>query len=150
MKRLSPFLLFSLLMSNAACHSLAADTAAPGLAPGAYTAVTESEWHVELKLERDGGAIYTFSNWEPGKASTTTRRNTVRGRWSRDGNVVTVIFSGADAGKRVVYEFTECLSYQIFGSKGCSFGLKPVTNTMQNGYWQPVWNSSAFKPPDLG
>jgi hypothetical protein len=62
-------------------------------------------------------------------------------------NVVTVSFSGADTGKVVVYEVSECLSYQFFGSKGCSFGIKPVKNTMSSGYSQPVWNSSAFKPP---
>src|SRR5262245_29329251 len=141
MKRCSLFFSFTLLLSGGAGLSLAADSAMPALAPGTYKAVTESEWQLELKLERDGGAIYTFLDWEPGKSSTATRSTTVKGRWGRDGNVVTVSFSGADAGKVVVYELAECLSYQAFGSKGCSFGLKPVRNTMLNGYWQPVWNS---------
>jgi hypothetical protein len=149
MKRHSRMLLFSLLWATAASFSLAADGVAPGLVPGTYKAVTESEWHLELKLEQDGGAIYTFSSWEPGKASTTTKSNSVRGRWSRDGNVVTMSFSGADSGKTVVYELTECLSYQLFGLTGCSSGLKPVKNTMSRSYSQPVWNSSAFNPPDF-
>ena len=149
MKRLASLLVSAIFIPNLG-QAASAAAGASSLAPGTYTAVTESEWNIELKLEGDGQAVYTLSSWEPGKSATATKSSTVKGRWSLKGDMITVSFDGVDSGKSVIYRVTECLSYQLFGLKGCSLGLNPVTNTMTRSYSQPLWSAADLKAPDAG
>ncbi len=145
MKRLVSYLLAAFIAQ--AQSALAAEATAIPPVAGTYVAVTESEWALELTLASDGGATYTVSSWEAGKSSTTTQGSSTKGRWVLEGNVLTVSLMGDSAGKSVVYTITECLPYKTFGMQGCSFGLKPASNSASRAFSQPVWNKATFRVP---
>jgi hypothetical protein len=48
---------------------------APAISLGRYSAVTESEWSLDLDLKQNGRAILTVASWDPGernRAKVTT------------------------------------------------------------------------------
>jgi hypothetical protein len=111
---------------------------------GQYSAVTESEWDIELEIGAGGLATYTHVFWEAGKSATATR-NAVEARWELKEEHLTLTFTESESVKTVVYRIIPCLSYETFGGKGCSAGLSPVSNEMSGSYWQPLWNAESFE-----
>jgi hypothetical protein len=153
MKRLPSCLLTAIFALVQLRVLLASEAPAPPLAPGTYVSVTsyvsaaQSISSIELRLESDGAATYRISSWEGGTTVATPTSDTEEGRWTVDGQMVTVSLSGKNAGKSVVYRMTECLSYQSYGGSGCSFGLQPERNTMSRAFGKPLWNASRFFAP---
>jgi hypothetical protein len=138
---------FAMMILLAAVSGTFAAPEAPASILGRYKAVTESEWQLELELRTQGSAIYTLSNWEPGKSATTTSRTEVKARWELKDGVLSITFAGSTPEQSVSYEVSECLSYRSFGGTKCSPGLRPISNGMGRQYSQPLWNAKAFKFP---
>jgi hypothetical protein len=153
MKRLPSCLLIAIFALVQLRVLLASEAPAPPLAPGTYVSVTsyvsaaQSISSIELRIESDGAATYKISNWEAGTTVATPTSDTEEGRWTVDGQTVTVSLGGKNAGKSVVYRITECLSYPSYARSGCSFGLQPELNTMSRAFGKPLWNASRFFAP---
>jgi len=125
----------------------AAEPAAMNPISGHYRAVTESEWALEVELGDNGVAAYRFSSWEAGNAASTTKTEVISGRWISEGGLVLVEFPELGGGKWIRYQVVACLSYGEFGMKGCSPGLKTLTNTMDRRFGMSLWDARTFKTP---
>lgn len=112
---------------------------------GRYSAVTESEWSVDLDIEADGAATYTFYSWEAG-SRFSAKRSVTEARWELKGSLLMMSFPESALENTVTYKVAECLSYEVFGGQGCSLGLNPVSNEMHSRYSQPLWNSVGDSP----
>jgi hypothetical protein len=115
---------------------------------GQYRAVTETEITAELTLREDGTAHYTVK-WFNGEASQVLRQYSEPGRWSRQGETVTVTLPlqpGTGEAGRIEYLYSPCLSYRSFGKDGCSPGLGISTTNLGRGHTWELWKADAFKP----
>jgi hypothetical protein len=85
---------------------------------GSYGTVSESEWNIILTLKKGGVSEIQVESWAPGEYESRSTGKT-EGRWSFDGNIVTVEYNGVM--DRITYN--PALSLAILGYKGGAPGL---------------------------
>ena len=98
---------------------------------GTYASVSESEWHVTLRLAARGMATIRHEAWLAGEYEERSIKK-FKGSWSCEGQAVEVRYKG------VVdrFAYTATLPYAEFGFEGAGPGLVatgPVTPTSTNG-----------------
>jgi hypothetical protein len=104
---------------------------APAIPLGRYSAVTESEWSLDLDLKANGLATLRVASWDPGERN---RANvyTYPGTWRveedqlRKTNLV-VRFKDGDG----VFTYHERLSFEEFGRDGSAPGFVGVSATLE-------------------
>ena len=89
---------------------------------GSYGTVSESEWNINLTLKKGGVAEIQEESWAPGEYESRSTSK-IEGRWSLNGNIVTVEYSGIT--DRLIYD--PALSLAILGYKGGAPGLIQIT-----------------------
>jgi hypothetical protein len=85
---------------------------------GSYGTVSESEWNIVLTLKKGGLAEILQESWAPGEYESRSTSKT-EGRWSFDGNIVTVEYNGVT--DRLIYDAE--FSLAVLGYKGGTPGL---------------------------
>jgi len=124
--------------------SIAASTAASADVSGDYQAVTETEYAIDLKLQKSGQARLILRTWEADNsamASTTA----FTGAWSRSG---TSIDLKLESGQSARFRTNACLPYTEFGRTGCSYGLSLVSTTLPKSYGLQrfgLWRSESLR-----
>jgi hypothetical protein len=97
---------------------------------GRYEAVTESEYAIEVTLEKDGKAEVVFRSWEP-ETGAEDYEERLLGTWSLKGAELEVSLKPYGS---VRYAVAPCLSHEEFGGSGCSFGLRPLSSALPEDY----------------
>jgi len=124
--------------------AIAASTAASADVSGDYQAVTETEYAIDLTLQKSGQARLIFRTWEAdGSATPSTKIFT--GAWSRSG---TIIALKLESGQSARFRANECLPYAEFGQTGCSYGLSLVSTTLPKRYGLQrfgLWRSESLR-----
>jgi hypothetical protein len=93
---------------------------------GSYQTVTESEWGIELSLNRDGSAHIEIASWLPGESDKANIEKH-KGTWAAEGGKVTVRVGS----KYIVFAYVARLSFASFGRKGSAPGLEGITSTFE-------------------
>ena len=94
--------------------------------PGRYTAVTETEFAIDLALKPSGEAVLSTHTWEAdGSAPPSNQKLT--GHWSQADKNIKIRFGH---GQSATFTLEACLSYSEFGQSGCSLGLKLVSTNL--------------------
>ena len=104
------------------CGSLAQQPTQAGF----YQTVTESEWGIELALNRDGSAIVEIASWMPGE-SENAKVERHAGTWSASGATVALRLAAGE----VIFTFVRQLSFAAFGKEGSAQGLEGRTATFE-------------------
>jgi len=106
---------------------------------GNYSAVTESEEEILINLKPNNTGefivgVYAIEDDEK------DWRKTENIEWSIFDKKLFIEF---ESNKHMKYQVVECHSYNEFGKKGCSFGLKPIGGSfikndsiMRNSLWK--------------
>jgi hypothetical protein len=111
---------------------------------GSYTTVLESGTTAGLTLEENGSAQYVV-RWLEGEGSSILGKFSVRGRWTKQGSILTLTFPNQDGMGKVVYEASSCLSYESLGNSSCSPGLHVVASDLpRNRTWE-LWKTELLK-----
>lgn len=128
------FFVLAILVTTTANFALAQSSLPPVI--GTYESHTESSYHLELTLGKNGVANYRQPDFEQPKKSFA-----MAGRWSQAGDEVEV-----DFGKRgkYVYAISPNLSWEEFGCKGGSFGLA-VKSTPETDMKVNLWRKESSK-----
>lgn len=108
---------------------------------GSYRTVTESEYDVVLNLAADGNATYLHTYWKAGE-SDNEQKDSHSASWEMKDSLVAVTFPG---GGFIEYRIDPCLSYEWFGSAGCSFGLEPVAARSEHFAGLRFWRAQQFQ-----
>jgi len=114
---------------------------------GHYSAVSESEWHLEVWLRPDGKAEVVSENWEAGHYD---QRTTVRyrGDWSLSGAFVQLRYSG----RCETLRFEPSLSFAELGSQGSAPGLQGLHSSISTNLFigTSLWRSDELsKIPEV-
>lgn len=124
--------------------AIAASTAASADASGDYQAVTETEYAIELNLQKSGQARLVFRAWEADDSATPSTQ-VFTGTWSRAG---TIIDLKLESGRSARFRTNDCLPYAEFGQTGCSDGLSLVSTTLPMCYGLQrfgLWRSESLR-----
>lgn len=114
---------------------------------GHYSAYTESEVDIDLKIEKHSIVKMIFKIIAV-EEDEETFIDELSGKWKVKGNKLFIQFSN---GQKLTYEIKHCLSYSEFGSVGCSFGLKPIKKSVKEdllneyGLWKVENLEKLFK-----
>jgi len=111
---------------------------------GSYTAVLETGTTAGLTLEENGSAQYVV-RWLEGEDSNILGKFSVHGRWTTQGNTLTLIFPNQFGIARVVYEVSPCLSYKSLGNSSCSPGLHVVASDLPSNRTWELWKTELLK-----
>ncbi|MCW0436145.1 hypothetical protein [Xanthomonas sacchari] len=103
-----------------------APTVAPAQPAGRYVAVTETEYELELILDRSGTARIKRYVWEADHSAADVR-SSLKGHWIYRNDAVEVTFA---SGKAASFLLVSCLPYAEFGRNGCSPGLKLIKTSL--------------------
>jgi hypothetical protein len=104
----------------------AVPAAEPVVPLGRYSAVTESEWSLDLDLNRNGRATLTVASWDPGERSRA-KVKTYFGRWRVQRNNIVVQFKAGEG----VFTYHDRLSFEEFGRNGGAPGLVGASATLE-------------------
>lgn len=114
---------------------------------GRYTSALtdrEPQWLVDLDLHENGSVTYRLAFRSLGKVD---EKLTLSGRWILDGDVLTVDIPVGDPSGKVTYKVVPCLSFDTNAATPCAPGLHPVSSSLGDRYFRPMWNlDSATKP----
>jgi hypothetical protein len=93
---------------------------------GIYQAVSESEWDIEIQLNKDYSAAIITSWWEPGERARASKEKKV-GTWRLTNNLIE-----ADFGKtKISFTYEQQLSFEDFDKQGAAPGLIGISGAME-------------------
>jgi hypothetical protein len=107
--------------------------------PGEYAAVTESNLSLELNLRKDSTATFIVFIHAEEEGDEEFREST-EGLWKLKDDKILITYPN---GVKTIFQIIDCLSYNEFGARGCSFGLKLIDGTIEKsddlyryGFWR--------------
>lgn len=109
---------------------------------GHYMAVSESEWNLEVWLNRNGTAKIQSEAWEAGHHDSRTT-STYRGKWSLSGEFVELRY----AGRCETLRFDPALSFAEFGTQGSAAGLQGQHSSEPANLFvgTSLWNAQSLR-----
>jgi hypothetical protein len=93
---------------------------------GRYSAVTESEWSLDLDLKENGRATLRVESWDPGERKRA-KVKTYPGTWRLENTNIVVRFNDGEG----VFIYHPRLSFQEFGRDGGAPGLVGASATLE-------------------
>jgi hypothetical protein len=98
----------------------------PAIPFGRYSAVTESEWSLDLDLKESGRANLRVASWDPGERNRA-KVKTYAGTWRVEQTNIVVRFKDGEA----VFIYHHRLSFEEFGRHGGAPGLVGASATLE-------------------
>jgi hypothetical protein len=106
---------------------------------GTYDAAVDG-MTARLTLNEGGSAQYVV-RWLLAQDSNALGKLTVDGRWTKQGNSVTLTFPSPSGSGKVQYEISPCLSHKPFGKASCSPGLHVVSSDLPSNRTLELWKT---------
>ncbi len=94
---------------------------------GHYTAVTETEYLIDLEIQKGGRAVFELTIIATDEDDKDWHQ-TIAGSWSINGSILHIDLGNSGF---VAYKADHCLSFEEFGFKGCGIGLKPIDTSTE-------------------
>lgn len=123
--------------------------ASPLPVEGRYTSSLtnrEPQWLVDLDLHENGSVTYRLAFRSLGKVD---EKQLLSGRWILNGDVLTVDIPAGEPAGKVTYKFVPCLSYVANATTPCAPGLQPVSSSLGDRYFRPMWNLDSVTEPAI-
>lgn len=107
---------------------------------GHYTSALvdrDPQWIVNLDLRENGSATYRLAFRSLGKVH---ERQLLSGSWSLKADLLTVDIPDGEPMGKVTYKVAPCLSFEVNTSVQCSPGVEPVSSSLGDRYFRPLWS----------
>ena len=117
------------------CNDLSIDAA------GHYQSVSESEWNLDLYLDKDGQARIRLQSWEAGSLDHQTTE--FQGTWSISGDRITLVYDATT--ERL--QFTKDQTFREFGCNGHAPGVRGISSNKKNSLFErtSLWRIEALR-----